>query len=80
MLDGRGVAAAGQLPARVEVFINLSGDTRGWRAITSTAVDYRDGVAHIALAPLRTRLLRLSFSATVDGGEVISLGRIALLP
>lgn len=79
MLDGRGVAAAGQLPARVEVFINLSGDTRGWRAITSTAVDYRDGVAHIALAPLRTRLLRLSFSATVDGGEVISLGRIALL-
>lgn len=79
MLDGRGVAAAGQLPARVEVFINLSGDTRGWRAITLTAVDYRDGVAHIALAPLRTRLLRLSFSATVDGGEVISLGRIALL-
>ena len=37
MLDGRGVAAAGQLPARVEVFINLSGDTRGWRAISISA-------------------------------------------
>jgi hypothetical protein len=79
VLDGRGVADAGQLPAHVEVFINPSGDARGWRAITATTVDYRDGVAHIALAPMRTRLLRLSFSATVGGGERISLGRIGLL-
>lgn len=79
VLDGRGVADAGQLPAHVEVFINPSGDARGWRAITSMALDYRDGVAQIALAPLRTRLLRLSFSATVGGGERISLGRISLL-
>lgn len=78
VLDGRAVANAGQLPAHVELFINPSGDARGWRAITSVALDYRDGVAQIALAPLRTRLLRLSFSATVGGGEVISLGRISL--
>lgn len=79
VLDGRAVTNASQLPAHVELFINPSGDARSWRAITSTAADYRDGVAHIALAPLRTRLLRLSFSATVGGGEVISLGRISLL-
>lgn len=79
VLDGRGVDDAGQLPAHVEVFINPSGDARAWRAVTSLALDYRDGVARIALAPLRTRLLRLSFSATMDGGEVISLGRISLL-
>lgn len=79
VLDGRAVANAGQLPVHVELFINPSGDARGWRAITSVALDYRDGVAQIALAPLRTRLLRLSFSATVGGGEVISLGRISLL-
>ena len=79
VLDGRGVSDVGQLPANVEVFINLSGDARGWRAIVSTPVDYRDGVARVTLAPLRTRLLRLSFSATVGGGELISLGRITLL-
>ncbi len=79
VLDGRGVADASQLPAHVELFINPSGDARAWRAITSMTLDYRDGVAQIALAPLRTRLLRLSFSATVGGGEVISLGRISLL-
>ena len=65
--------------AHVELFINPSGDARSWRAITSVPLDYRDGVAQIALAPLRTRLLRLSFSATVGGGELISLGRIGLL-
>ena len=79
VLDGRGVADAGQLPAHVELFINPSGDARAWRAITSMPLDYRDGVARIALAPLRTRLLRLSFSATVGGGGVISLGRIGLV-
>lgn len=79
VLDGRAVADAGRLPAHVELFINPSGDARSWRAITSVPLDYRDGVAQIALAPLRTRLLRLSFSATVGGGELISLGRIGLL-
>lgn len=78
VLDGRGVADASQLPAHVELFINPSGDARAWRSITSVPLDYRDGVAQIALAPLRTRLLRFSFSATVGGGAVISLGRISL--
>lgn len=79
VLDGRGVADAGQLPAHVELFINPSGDARAWRAITAMPLDYRDGVAQIALAPLRTRLLRLSFSATAGGSARISLGRIGLL-
>jgi len=78
LLDGRNVADPGQLPAWVEIFINPSGEPGAWRLITSTAVTYLDGVGQIDLAPLRTRLLRLSFGATVNGGRVISLGRVVL--
>lgn len=78
VLDGRGVADAGQLPAHVEVYINLSGEPSGWRSVTSEKVGYRDGVAHVSLAPLRARLVRLKFSGTVNGGKVISLRRVEL--
>lgn len=78
LLDGRKVATPGQLPAWVEVFINPSGEPGAWRLLTSTAVTYRDGVGQVDLAPVRTRLLRLSFGATINGGRTISLGRVAL--
>ncbi len=78
ILDGSGIDAEGRLPAMVEVFINLSGEPHGWRSITSGRVDYRNGIARIAFAPMRTRLVRLSFHATVDGGSVIALRGIRL--
>ena len=78
LLDGRGVTDAGQLPAQVEIFINLSGEPRDWHSVSSEEVSYRDGVAHIQLAPLRARLVRLNFSRTVGGGNVISLRRVKL--
>ncbi|MFO7542415.1 MAG: hypothetical protein R6W97_06330 [Thiobacillus sp.] len=78
LLDGRGVADAGQLPAQVEIFINVSGEPRGWQSLTSEAVSYRDGVAYIRFAPVRARLVRLSFSRTVGDGKVIALRRVKL--
>ena len=77
-LEARGVADPAELPARVEVFINVSGEARAWRALTATALRFDDGRAGIAFAPVRARLLRLSFSGTAGGGHVISLGRVRL--
>ena len=78
VLDGRGVADAGQLPAQVEVYINLSGEPRGWRSVTSEKLTYKDGVSQVRFAPLRARLVRLNFSGTFDGGKVIALRRVEL--
>jgi hypothetical protein len=78
VLDGRGVADAGQLPAQVEVYINLSGEPRGWRSVTSEKLTYKAGVSQVRFAPLRARLVRLNFSGTVDGGKVIALRRVEL--
>lgn len=77
-LDGRGVTNSGTLPAQIEVSMNLSGDARGWRVVTSETVSYRDGIAHISIAPTRSRLIRLSFGSTANGGQVISLRRVVL--
>ena len=76
-LDGRGVDA-GQLPAQVEIYANLSGEPRGWRSVTSEKLIYKDGVSQVRFAPLRARLVRLNFSGTVDGGNVIALRRVEL--
>lgn len=78
VLDGRGVADAGQLPAQVEVYINLSGEPRGWRSVTSEKLTYKDGVSQVGFAPLRARLVRLNFSGAVDGGKIIALRRVEL--
>ena len=78
VLDGRGVADPGQLPGHVEIFINLSGEPRGWRAVTSERLNYKDGVAQVRFAPLRARLLRLNFSGASNGGRVIALRRLEL--
>jgi hypothetical protein len=77
VLDGRGVDA-GQLPRQVEVFVNVSGEPRGWRAVTSETLTYKDGVAQVRFAPLRVRLVRLNFSGTMNGGKVITLRRVEL--
>ncbi len=76
-LDGRGIDA-GQLPAQVEIFVNLSGEPRGWRAVTSEKPVYVDGVAHIRFAPLRARQVRLNFGGASDGGKLIALRRVEL--
>ena len=78
VLDGRGVADPGQLPGHVEIFINLSGEPRGWRAVTSERLNYKDGVAQVRFAPLRARLLRLNFSGASNSGRVIALRRVEL--
>ena len=75
-LDGRGVTNPGALPARIEVFMNLSTESRDWRSVVSEPLSYSGGVAEIRLAPTRARLLRLKFFGAVDGGAVISLGRV----
>jgi hypothetical protein len=76
-LDGRGVEP-GQLPSQVEIFVNLSGESRGWRSVTSEKPAYRDGVAQVRFAPLRARLVRLNFTGTVGGGKVVALRRVEL--
>jgi hypothetical protein len=77
VLDGRGVDA-GPLPRQVEVVVNVSGEPRGWRAVTSETLTYTDGVAQVRFAPLRARLVRLNFSGTMNGGKVITLRRVEL--
>ena len=77
-LEARGVADPAELPAQVELFINVSGEARAWRALTAATLRFHDGRAEIAFAPVRARLLRLSFSGTAGGGHVISLGRVRL--
>jgi len=74
-LDGRGVDA-GHLPAQVEIYVNLSGEPRGWRAVTSEKLTYKDSMSQVRFAPLRARTVRLSFSGTVDGGKIIALRRV----
>jgi hypothetical protein len=76
--DGRGIADAGTLPAHVEVFMNLTGEPRNWRSVTSEQLVYKDGIARVAFAPTRARLVRLSFSASVGGGPVLSLDKVTL--
>lgn len=77
-LEARGVSDPAELPAQVELFINLSGEARAWRALTATPLRFHDGRAEVAFAPVRARLLRLSFSGTAGGGQVISLGRVRI--
>lgn len=76
-LDGQGIDA-GWLPAHVEIFVNLSGEPRGWRSVTSEKLSYKDGVAQVRFAPLRARLVRLNFTGTVGGGKVVALRRLDL--
>lgn len=79
MLDGAGVADAGQLPGGVEVFVSVSEDAPRWRSITGEMLAFEDGAAVIRFAPLWARQIRLSFSGAANGGEVISLGRVRVL-
>jgi hypothetical protein len=64
------------LPAQVEIYVNLSGEPRGWRAVTSEKLTYKDSMSQVRFAPLRARTVRLSFSGTVDGGKTIALRRV----
>lgn len=76
-LDGHGIDP-GQLPGQVEIFVNVSGEPRGWRSVTSEKPAYADGVAQIRFAPLRARLVRLNFTGTGNGGKLIALRRVEL--
>lgn len=77
VLDGRGVDA-GQLPKQVEILVNVSGEPRGWRAVTYETLSYKDGLAQVRFAPLRARLVRLNFAGATNGGKLIALRRVQL--
>lgn len=79
-LDGTGIADAGTLPATVELMVSATESGRRWRSVWGGAVTYSDGVARIQVAPSWARHVRLVISATIGGGDTVSLRRLRVIP
>ncbi len=79
-LDGRGVPDSGALPATVELMVSGSETGRRWRSVSGGPIEFEDGVATIAIAPSWARHIRLVISSASNGGKIVALARLRVIP
>jgi hypothetical protein len=79
-LDGRNVADPGQLPAGAEILLSVTQDGRRWRSVAGGNLEFADGIARFQIAPSWARQVKLVISGAQDGGSVIALGRLRIIP
>ncbi len=79
-LDGSGVGDAGMLPATVELMVSSTESGRRWRSVAGGPVQFINGKATLSMAPSWARHIRLVISGTGNGGKVVALSRLRVIP
>jgi len=78
-LDGNGVPDPGELPKRVEIFVNVSSEGKKWRSLLSREAQYdANGVAVFTLAPTWARQVKIAIGNSRSGGTTTSLRRVRI--
>jgi hypothetical protein len=79
-LDGSSVGDAGMLPATVELMVSSTESGRRWRSVAGGPIQFVDGKATLAMAPSWARHIRLVISGAGNGGKIVALSRLRVIP
>lgn len=67
------------LPARVQVMTSVNAERPAWRAVSSGALEFVDGVARLEFLPARARMLRVEIYTTQGAPAEVVLGRLRVI-
>ena len=67
------------LPARVQVMTSVNAERPAWRAVSSGALEFVDGVARLEFLPARARMLRVEIYTTQGAPAEVALGRLRII-
>lgn len=67
------------LPARVQLMTSVNAERPAWRAVSSGALEFVDGVARLEFLPARARLLRVEIYTTQGAPAEVVLGRLRVI-
>ena len=67
------------LPARVQVLTAVSTERPAWRAVSSGALEFVDGVARLEFLPTRALLLRIEIYTAQGAPAEVALGRLRVI-
>lgn len=73
------VSDAATLPARVQVMTSVNAERPAWRAVSSGALEFVDGVARLEFLPTRARMLRVEIYTTQGKPAEVALGRLRVM-
>jgi len=78
-LDGNGIPDPGELPNRVEIFVNVGSGEKSWRSLLSREAEYdAKGVAVFTLAPTWARQVKIAVGDSRVSPGTTSLRRIRI--
>jgi hypothetical protein len=78
-LDGSGVPDPGELPKRVEIFVNVSSEGENWRSLVAREAQYdASDVAVFTLAPTWARQVKIAIGDSRDSVDTTSLRRVRI--